>query len=134
MLIYMYMYINPPNEIHVGDLQSLGDSYMCTSADSTVVWLGKTAQCVCRVQNCRTVYVYIYIHVHVPGLGARFMTLSRSVSRSALFLLRPLFPPPLPPPPSDSELEPSLEELPLLLLLLEPLTELHVHVQYMLER
>ena len=59
----------------------------------------------------------------IPGLLARLVIFRNNVSISDLFFLRVFF---LPVPPSDSELDPSLDELPLLLLLLlELLDELH---------
>ena len=76
-------------------------------------------------------HIYTYnVHVHAyitqcdtidttPGLEARLEIFRKSEVTSVLPFLRLLLP-----PASDSELEPSLDELPLLLLLLELLLEL----------
>lgn len=70
------------------------------------------------VHMCRDIHVHVHV-LYVPGLGGRLEIRSRTELTSAFPFLRPLFP-----PPSDSELDPSLDELPLLLLLLELLLEL----------
>ena len=114
--IHMYFHVHVHVHVHAHGKQGKAKIHVYTQDSFLFLQKRKTAH----------VYINEHVHVHVctvPGLEARLEIFNMSDSTSALPFLRPFFPPP---PPSDSELDPSLDELPLLLLLLELLLELQV--------